>query len=68
MRVVGNKEGYGKGSKGNGDGNRGVRRGTVTATKRAMALARRVVDNEEGNGNVESNGNSYKGTPLQTGQ
>jgi hypothetical protein len=34
MRVAGNKESNGKGDKGNGNSNKGVRGGTAMATKR----------------------------------
>ncbi len=47
MRVAGNKEGNGEGSKGNGDSNKGVRQGTALATKWAMATATRVAGEEE---------------------
>jgi hypothetical protein len=47
MRVVGNKEGNGKGSKGDGDGNKGVIRGTAIATKWAMATVTRVAGKEK---------------------
>ncbi len=40
----------GKGGKGEGHGNKGVSRGMVTLTKRAVATATRVVSDEESNG------------------
>ncbi len=45
-RLVGDKEGKGKGGKGNGDGNKGGGQVTTTATKRVMATAMRVVDEQ----------------------
>jgi hypothetical protein len=50
MTVAGNKEGVGKGSKGDGNGNKGVRQGTAIATKRAIDTATRVVGKEESKG------------------
>ncbi len=47
MRVVGDEEGNGEGSKGDGDSNKGVRRGMALATKWAMATATRVAGKEE---------------------
>jgi hypothetical protein len=47
MRVAGNKEGNGEGSKGNGDSDKGVRQGAALATKWAMATATRVAGEEE---------------------
>jgi hypothetical protein len=47
MRVVGNEEGNGEGSNGNGDSDKGVRQGTALATKWAMATATRVAGEEE---------------------
>ncbi len=52
MRVGGNKEG-------NGTGNKGVRRGTATATKRATATTIRVADKNESKGN-KGDGNDNK--------
>ncbi len=54
-RVVDDKE-----SDNNGD--KGVGRGTVTATERAMMTAMRVAGNKEGKGAKEGNGNSNKGS------
>jgi hypothetical protein len=67
MRVVGNKEGIGKGGKSNDNGNEGVRRWMAMAIKRAMATAMGVVGNKEGNGNKEDDGNSNKGGRQQRG-
>ncbi len=47
MRVAGNKEGNGKGGKGNDNGNKGVSQGMAIATKRAIATVTRVVGEEE---------------------
>ncbi len=47
MRVVGNKEGNGEGSKGGGDSNKGVGQGMVLVTKWAMVTATRVGGEEE---------------------
>ncbi len=47
MRVVGNKEGNGKGGKGGGDSNKGVRQGTALMSKWAMATAMSVAGKEE---------------------
>jgi hypothetical protein len=47
---------------GNGDGNEGGRQATATSTKREMAMARRVVGEEERNGDGgKSNGDGNKG-------
>ncbi len=69
-RVVSNKEGNGKGSKGDGHGNRGAgrRAATATATERALATATRVAGDKEGNDNKESNGTSDKGSRQQREQ
>jgi hypothetical protein len=40
-----------------GDGDKGVRQGMVTATKRAMVTEMTVAGNKEGNGDEEGNGN-----------
>jgi hypothetical protein len=67
VRVAGKEEDGGQvdcnGNKeGNGNGNKGGGRATVTATKRVMATAPRVVGNKEGNGNGrKSDGNSSEG-------
>jgi hypothetical protein len=50
MRVVGDKEGNGKGGKGNGNRSKDVRGWTAMVTKRAMATAMRVADNKESKG------------------
>ena len=47
MRVAGNKEGNGKGNKGDEDSNKGVRGGTILVTKWAMVTATRVGGEEE---------------------
>jgi hypothetical protein len=47
MRLAGNKEGNGKGGKGNGDNNKGVRQGTTMATKGAKVTVTRVTREEE---------------------
>ncbi len=52
-RVAGDNEGIGKGSKGDGDSNKGVGQQTATVTKRAMATVTRVVGDKEGNGNSD---------------
>jgi hypothetical protein len=54
MNDIGSKEG-------NGNGNKGGGRATVTATKRAMAVVMRVAGDEEGNGDSgKSNGNGIE--------
>ncbi len=47
MRVAGNKEGNGEGSKGDEDSDKGVRQGTAFVTKWAMTTAMRVAGKEE---------------------
>jgi hypothetical protein len=47
LRMAGDKEGNGEGGKGDGDSNKGVRRGTALVTKWAMATATRVAGEEE---------------------
>jgi hypothetical protein len=68
MRVAGNKKGYGKGGKVDGDGDKGVGQGMVAATKRAIATAARVVGDKEGDGNEEGNISSNKGNGQRSGQ
>jgi hypothetical protein len=50
MRVVGNKEGDSKGSKGNGYCDKGVRQGMEKVTKRVMVTATQVVGKKESKG------------------
>jgi hypothetical protein len=65
MGLAGNKEGNGKGSKGNDNCDKGVGQRTATATKRPMITVTRVGGNEEGNGDKEGNGDSNKGGRQQ---
>ncbi len=62
MRVASNKEGNGKGGKGDGNSNMSVRRGMATVTKRATGTALRVAGSKEGDGNKEGNGDSNEGS------
>ncbi len=62
VRAAGDEDGNGVGGKGYGNGDNGVRQGTVMATQRAMVTAMRVAGDEEGNGNKEGNGNSDEGS------
>ncbi len=58
MRAAGDKEGVGKGSKGNVDGNKVVRQGMTIATKRVMATLMRVSGKEESKSGKDDGNNS----------
>ncbi len=58
MRMAGNKEGNGKGNKGDEDSNKGVRGGTILVTKWAMVTATRVMGKEESKRSKGYDGNN----------